>query len=120
MVVNADHSIVWQLKTSRNRRRYSPRSARHTKLTESIRFSRIEEPTTRLIVFRRSEASMSNTVELYPSIGFPDAEKLNVLRQLDQFRQWHSLDDKRYCLICGKIITGQQSTWGTVLEVTVR
>src|ERR1051325_4568840 len=51
---------------------------------------------------------MSNTVELYPSIGFPGAEKLNVLRQLDQFRQWHSLDDKRYCLICRKIITGQQ------------
>jgi hypothetical protein len=43
-----------------------------------------------------------------PSISLPDAEKLSVLRRLDQLRQWHSLDDKRYCLVCGKIITGQQ------------
>ena len=42
------------------------------------------------------------------SISLPDAEKLNVLRMLDPLRQWHSLDDKRYCLVCGKIITGQQ------------
>ena len=42
------------------------------------------------------------------SISLPDAEKLNVLRRLDQHRQWHSLDDKRYCLVCGKIITGHQ------------
>ena len=41
------------------------------------------------------------------SISLPDAEKLNVLRRLDQLRRWHSLDDKRYCLVCGKIITGQ-------------
>jgi len=47
-------------------------------------------------------------VVLSPSSSLPDAEKLNVLRRLDQFRQWHSLDDKRYCLVCGKIITGQQ------------
>src|SRR4029450_6678448 len=51
---------------------------------------------------------MSNPVALSPSISLLDAEKLNVLRRLDQFRQWHSLDDKRYCLVCGKIITGQQ------------
>jgi hypothetical protein len=33
---------------------------------------------------------------------------LDVLRRLDQFRQWRSLEEKRYCLVCGKIITGQQ------------
>jgi hypothetical protein len=38
----------------------------------------------------------------------PDAEKLDVLRRLDQFREWHSLDDKRFCLVCGKIINGWQ------------
>jgi hypothetical protein len=43
-----------------------------------------------------------------PSISLPDAEKLSVLRRLDRLRQWHSLDDKRYCLVCGKIITGHQ------------
>jgi hypothetical protein len=37
-----------------------------------------------------------------------DAQKLAALRTLDQFREWHSLDEKRYCLVCGKIITGQQ------------
>jgi hypothetical protein len=35
-------------------------------------------------------------------------DKLDALRRLDQFRQWRSLDDKRYCLVCGNIITGQQ------------
>src|SRR5262245_43341270 len=42
------------------------------------------------------------------SIRLPDGEKLNVLRMLDRVRRWHSLDDKRYCLVCGKIITGHQ------------
>jgi hypothetical protein len=37
-----------------------------------------------------------------------DQEKLETLRRLDQFRQWHSLDEKRYCLVCGKLINGQQ------------
>ena len=37
-----------------------------------------------------------------------DGEKLNALRRLDQFREWRSLDEKRYCLVCGKIITGHQ------------
>ena len=37
-----------------------------------------------------------------------DDEKLEVLRRLDQFRQWHSLDEKRYCLVCGTLILGRQ------------
>jgi hypothetical protein len=37
-----------------------------------------------------------------------DADKLEVLRCLDQFRQWGSLDEKRYCLVCSKIIAGRQ------------
>ena len=41
-------------------------------------------------------------------IGLCDKEKLHVLQQLDQFREWHSLDDKRYCLVCGEIITGRE------------
>jgi hypothetical protein len=35
-------------------------------------------------------------------------EKLEVLRRLDQFREWSSLDDNRYCLVCGKVISGRQ------------
>jgi hypothetical protein len=42
------------------------------------------------------------------SITLSDVEKLNVLRRLDQFRQWHSLDEKRYCLVCGEIFTGRE------------
>jgi hypothetical protein len=37
-----------------------------------------------------------------------DADKLDALRRLDQFGQWRSLDEKRYCLVCGEIITGRQ------------
>jgi hypothetical protein len=37
-----------------------------------------------------------------------DEEKLEMLRRLDQFRRWHSLDEKRYCLVCGNLIAGRQ------------
>ena len=59
-------------------------------------------------MFTRIERNMGNPVALSPLTSLPDAEKLNVLRRLDQFRQWHWLDDNRYCLVCGKIITGHQ------------
>jgi hypothetical protein len=36
------------------------------------------------------------------------ADKLAALRRIDGFRQWHSLDDKRQCLQCGKVVTGRQ------------
>ena len=45
---------------------------------------------------------------LVSSIKLSDEEKLAILRRLDQFRQWRSLDEKRYCLVCGEIITGRQ------------
>ena len=45
---------------------------------------------------------------LSPPVSLPDADKLGALRRLDQFREWRSLDDKRFCLVCGKIITGRQ------------
>ncbi len=45
---------------------------------------------------------------LSPLIPSLDADKLHALQRLDQFREWHSLDDRRYCLVCGKIITGRQ------------
>src|SRR6266511_2905926 len=47
-------------------------------------------------------------VVLSPPVATSDADKLDALRRLDQFRDWHSLDDKRFCLVCGKIITGRQ------------
>jgi hypothetical protein len=41
------------------------------------------------------------------TVRLSDLEKLETLNRLDQFRKWRSLDDKRYCLCCGKIIDGQ-------------
>jgi hypothetical protein len=48
------------------------------------------------------------SMALVSSIKLSDEEKLAILRRLDQFRQWRSLDEKRYCLVCGKIITGRE------------
>jgi hypothetical protein len=45
---------------------------------------------------------------LSSTVNLSDADKLDVLCRLDQFRQWRSLDEKRFCLVCGKIITGWQ------------
>ena len=41
-------------------------------------------------------------------VKLSDVEKLDALQRLDQFRAWRSLDEKRYCLVCSKIITGEQ------------
>jgi len=44
---------------------------------------------------------------LVSPIKLSDEEKLETLQRLDKFRQWHSLDEKRYCLVCCKIINGR-------------
>jgi len=36
------------------------------------------------------------------------AEKLEIVQRLDRYRKWLSLDDKRYCLACGRIIDGHE------------
>jgi hypothetical protein len=35
-------------------------------------------------------------------------DKLDLLRYLDEFHYWHSLDDKRRCKRCSRTITGRQ------------
>jgi hypothetical protein len=45
---------------------------------------------------------------LSPPLTLSDADKLDALQRLDKFRQWHSLDDKRYCLVCDRIIVGRE------------
>jgi hypothetical protein len=47
-------------------------------------------------------------VALSTATRLSDEEKLKALCRLDQFRQWHSLDEKRYCLVCGNLISGRQ------------
>jgi hypothetical protein len=44
---------------------------------------------------------------LLPPLALTDENKLQILRRLDQFRAWRSLDDKRYCLSCGNLISGR-------------
>jgi hypothetical protein len=43
-----------------------------------------------------------------PPTPLPDADRLDALRRLDQFREWRSLDDRRFCLVCSRLITGRQ------------
>ena len=47
-------------------------------------------------------------MKLASSITFSDDEKLDILQRLDQFRLWRCLDEKRYCLVCNKTITGHE------------
>jgi len=51
---------------------------------------------------------ISGAVTLCVATNLSDEEKLGVLRRLDQFRKWYSLEEKRYCLVCGKLISGRQ------------
>jgi hypothetical protein len=44
----------------------------------------------------------------YPPIWTQSDDRLDVLRFLDEFRFWHSLDDKRLCQRCHEEITGWQ------------
>jgi hypothetical protein len=45
-------------------------------------------------------------MDLLSPIQLRDADKLQILRHLDRYRNWRSLDEKRYCLACGRIIQG--------------
>ena len=78
------------------------------RLYHEIGFSPIPESTVRPIVRSLGRNVISRAVTLTTAIRVSDQEKLEVLRRLDQFRQWHSLDEKRYCLVCGNLITGRQ------------
>src|SRR3954463_7876726 len=53
-------------------------------------------------------AVLSQRVTFSTAATAADTEKLELLRRFDQFRHWHSLDEKRYCLVCGKLISGRQ------------
>src|SRR5262245_22547279 len=51
---------------------------------------------------------MSGVVAFPTAIRLSDEERVEVLRRLDQFREWRSLEEKRYCLVCGTLISGRQ------------
>ncbi len=35
-------------------------------------------------------------------------DRLDVLREGDHFRDWRTLDDKRVCVLCGRIFSGRE------------
>ena|SRR5690348_3356926 len=35
-------------------------------------------------------------------------QRLNILQTVDNHRRWYSLDDKRICVICERVIDGHQ------------
>lgn len=41
-------------------------------------------------------------------LQLPPEDKLDLLRHLDEFHYWHSLDDERRCKRCRRMITGRQ------------
>ena len=76
--------------------------------THLVRFRLMPQSTARPIVRLFAPHVICPVMTLSPPIKLSDADKLDVLCRLDQFRAWRSLEEKRYCLVCGKIITGQQ------------
>ena len=72
-----------------------------------IGFSPIGE-STGLPIVRSIDRNVVSQIVTLSIVRLSDEEKLEVLRRLDQFRQWHSLDEKRYCLVCGELISGRQ------------
>ena len=79
-----------------------------TTLAPQIGFSPIGKSTVRPIVSAVSGKLISGVMVLATATKLTDEEKLEVLRRLDQFRQWHSLEEKRYCLVCGTLISGRK------------
>jgi len=51
---------------------------------------------------------MLAVMALLTPIELSDGDKLAILQRLDRFRRWRSLEEKRYCLCCNRLITGSQ------------
>jgi hypothetical protein len=45
-------------------------------------------------------------------IDLDPEQKLELLRRLDPFGSWHSADERRLCLGCGKLIIGREINIG--------
>ena len=60
-----------------------------------------------LIVRPRTICDSPAPMSVLAPIDVSAAEKLELLQRLDRYRKWQSLDEKRYCLACGRIIEGR-------------
>ena len=79
----------------------------HNQVCATVRILLVARSVGRPIV-ETKETDTSFGMLLLGAISLSDTDKLEVLQRLDQFRKWNSLDDKRYCLCCAKIITGYE------------
>lgn len=61
----------------------------------------------RLIACLSRCLSFFRAMSLLAPIELVAADKLEVLQRLDRYRKWRTLDEKRYCLACGRIIEGR-------------
>ena len=50
----------------------------------------------------------SSLVKSTSPVRLSPADRLILLRRLDRFRKWLSLDDQRFCRCCHKFISGRQ------------
>jgi hypothetical protein len=50
----------------------------------------------------------SSLMKMTSSVRLNAADHFVVLRRLDRFRKWQSLDDRRFCRCCHKLISGRQ------------
>ena len=50
----------------------------------------------------------SSLVKTTSPVRLDPADRLILLRRLDRFRKWQSLDDRRFCRCCHKLISGRQ------------
>jgi len=64
--------------------------------------------TVRLIVLTAAILHSPAQMALLSPIRLSERDKLEILQRLDRFRKWRSLDEQRYCLACGNVITGHE------------
>jgi hypothetical protein len=55
-----------------------------------------------------ARARQSSVVKMTWPIRLDPVYHLMLLRRLDRFRKWQSLDDRRFCRCCHKFISGRQ------------
>src|ERR1700730_4612646 len=79
----------------------------HNQVCATVRILLIARSVGRPIV-ETKETDTSFAMSLLDGIILSDTDKLEVLQRLDKFRKWNSLDAKRYCFWCSKIITGHE------------
>ena len=81
------------------------RSARSNQMTSGLYLS-MQQSCARLPDFI-SLAKLPDVSAFIPLQLAPE-DKLDLLRYLDEFHYWHSLDDERRCKRCSRVITGRR------------